>query len=100
MPHIADARGHCAHIRAAENADVTARRTRESRNDAQQRRFAGAVFAEQGVDASGGQRDAEIVKRREASEELAYALKDDGRFGMSGIKMGWFGMGRRGGMDF
>jgi len=100
MCHVANASAHSAHILTTENANTATRGPREPDNDSQQRRFTGAVLAEQAIYASRGQRDAHVVKGSESSKELAYAFKDYRRLRIRSTKAGCFGMGMRSGMGF
>src|SRR5262249_52074505 len=96
--HVSDASVDLARVGAAENANRAARRARKSGDDAQQCGFTGTVLAEQSINASGRQRDAQVVQGRKSAKKLAYSLQDGSRLMLSRTKMGCFGMGRRGGM--
>lgn len=80
MSHVADTRSYPARIVPAKHADAPACWSSESGNDAQQRRFTGAVLAEKSVQTSRCETGTEIMQSCEPSEEFAYTFEIDSRF--------------------
>jgi hypothetical protein len=82
MRHIADAVAGGSYIFTSQEGQRASRRTRESGDDAQQRRLPSAVLPQQCVEPACGKCDGEVVKRGKASKDLADAFEDNCRFGL------------------
>ena len=79
MAHVAEARGHCANVLRAKNADRAARGRKQAGDDAQQSAFAGAVLAQQNVELAGSELGGNAAQGCEAPEVAHHVAHGNSR---------------------
>ena len=75
MPRSSASRGEANDHRLAVDRDLAARRTVDAREDLDQRRFAGAVVAEQAMDLAELDLERDVAQRDHRAEELGDAAQ-------------------------